>query len=180
MKKIILLVYILIIFFAGLVLVKLKISNVGIDNKLTQNYLGNNTFDRNQRITIDDFENCIRASSIEDYYDKTVGKEEFKELFSFLENPVLIPNTLTPNLENVKIYLIPVGVGGEDVLAKSVIVYQDNYCEGTANNLSKLFAPLTKENVIDFYLLKQKIGHSDYSRSGNYLIRSPEDYKSFF
>jgi hypothetical protein len=98
-------------------------------------------------------ENCIEASSFEDYYQKSEFNIEYDaEWMSEWITPV--PITVRKNLTDIEIYSIPIEQMGADMSFTSVIKSGNLYCELTDSNAEKIFAPVGKEEAIDYLILR--------------------------
>ncbi len=125
------------------------------------------------------FEECVEASSFKDYYEKAGIEEagfpfEPEWMNAFLE-PVPIP--IRTNLSNAEIYNIPLERVGGDVYTNPIIKSGNLYCVFTDSNAEKLFAPIQKEEAIDYLIFRLvTLGESGYQVE-RYTILTKEDYE---
>ncbi|MBU3918905.1 hypothetical protein KKC63_03325 [Patescibacteria group bacterium] len=126
-----------------------------------------------------ELENCIQVASWEDYYDKKGLSKEVLEIIpelNWVNIPINIPDNLEINLVgDVKIYRFPIATAGGDILSKIIIVHNGNYCEATATNLQKLFAPIERDSVVEYMeFCKVTLGTSLYADTN--IILEKKDY----
>ena len=124
------------------------------------------------------FEECVEASSFEDFYKKAgIEEAEFPfepEWMSAFLKPVPIP--VRKNPPDVEIYNIPLEPAGGDLYTTPIIKSGNLYCELTDSNAEKLFAPIQKEEAIDYLIFRLvTLGTTDYQRARDTIL-TKEDY----
>ncbi len=125
------------------------------------------------------FEECVEAFSFEDYYEKAGIEEagfpfEPEWMSEFLE-PVPIP--VRTNFPEVEIYNIPLERAGGDVYTNLIIKSGNLYCVLTDSNTEKLFAPIQKEEAIDYLIFREvTLGITEYQRQCDTVL-TKEDYE---
>ena len=125
-----------------------------------------------------DFEKCIQATSLYEYFKKakiesliSLDEKELKEFY-----PVEVP--LSMNFPEAKIYQIPIAEAGGDVLTEPVLKIKDKYCPLTESNFQVLFAPIEKDEVIKYLHFRLvTLASSAYGREWcRKTILKEEDY----
>jgi len=135
-----------------------------------------------EEIIITKLENCIEASSLEDYYEKKGYSKEMLEKLGKswtekTEAPIEIPSKLTLRVKGLKIYQFPINLAG---IIEPVVVYNNKYCELTEKNYALLFAPIEKDNVIDYLLFAEvalsRSHHGYFGWVSGHVMLKNEDY----
>jgi hypothetical protein len=114
------------------------------------------------------FENCLPASTIEEYEDKK-GNEIIGEIKN-IKKPGYIQFPVT-------FHLVPVSTGFEQKIIDAVIKFNTEFCELTRNDWQVLVSPLSEENALD-YLILRKVEMSPFEANQKIItILSKEEYE---
>jgi len=125
------------------------------------------TFDKN-------FEKCLKASSLSEYCKKA----KIESIYDLLQidelEPVSIP--IRTNFSDIEIYNIPDGAAGGDVITIPIIRFGNNYCALTDLNFQKIFAPIKRDEAIEYLNFRLiTLAVSSYGRA-RYTVTSEEEY----
>jgi len=116
-------------------------------------------------------EECISAASPLEYATKSgIGGDRFSLISEWWKNPKPVAPPLATNM-NVSVYDLPEArMGGSDVSFITFFQYGDQYCKFTDNNIKKVFAPLTKDEVLPYFEFRLDLGGSIYSKNKETII----------
>ena len=121
------------------------------------------------------WEECIEASSFEDYYSKAEFPLEYEsEWMSEWLTPINIPIRI--NTTDIEIYSVPVEQMGADMFFTPIVKSGNLYCELTDDNAEALFAPISKEEVIDYLILRLVTLGGSASAISQYTLLTEKDY----
>jgi hypothetical protein len=126
------------------------------------------------------FEKCIEASSFEDYFEKAGLADAGFEFDEWMSNwLVAVPIPIKTNLPDAEIYNIPFERAGGDVYTFPIIKSGNSYCDITDSNAEQLFAPIQKEDAIDYLVFRLvTLGSNIYSYE-RHTIFTREDYENY-
>lgn len=123
----------------------------------------------------DTFENCIEASSFEEYYAKAEIMLEFdSEWINEWLTPITIP--VRTNVTGIELYNVPVEQMGANMFFTPVIKSGNLYCELTDRNAEILFSPVSKEEAIDYLILQLVTLGGSAGAISQHTILAKEDY----
>lgn len=118
------------------------------------------------------FDSCVKSADLKKYLKKT--NDMFNEAF-FKESPVPIP--LKTNLSNIEIVKIQIAIVGAELIEKPFIKNGKQYCELTDSNISKLFAPIKKENALKYLEFRELNLAGLASAAGKKTILDSKEYE---
>lgn len=134
-------------------------------------------------ISLSDFKECRKAESWQEYFNTTDRghspkrfiETTFKNTSLHTISPIAPP--LKKNLADAKIYSIPFGKAGGDILTRAFLRIDELYCPFTLENAQVLFRPINSASEALNYttFLTITLAGSEYGRDHR-VIRKKEAY----